>query len=72
MIANVGLDGGKEEDSEVVKPKAMRKPPKIYEWSESDCEGNEVVEPTVNRKPPKGLDTMSVGDGDLRLFISSE
>ena len=72
MIANEGLDRAKEEDSEVIKPKAMRKPPKIYESSESDCEDSEVVEPTVNGKPPKGLDTMSVGALDLRLFISSE
>ena len=28
MIANEGLDGNKEEDTEVIKPKAKRKPPK--------------------------------------------
>ena len=60
MIANEGLDGDKEEDSEVVQPKVKRKPPKIYESSESDCEDSEVVEPTVKGKPHKGLDTMSV------------
>ena len=31
MIANEGLDGDKEEDTEVIKPKAKRKPPK-YLW----------------------------------------
>ena len=62
MIANEGLDGDKEEDSEVVKPKIKRKPPKICESSESDCEDSEVVEPTIKRKPPKWLDTMSIED----------
>ena len=28
MMANEGLDGDKEEESEVVKPKVKRKPPK--------------------------------------------
>ena len=54
MIANVGLDGDKKEDSTVVKLKVKRKPPKIYESSKSDCEDSEVVEPTVMRKPQKG------------------
>ena len=31
MIVNEGLDSDKEEDSEVVKPKVKRKPPKICE-----------------------------------------
>ena len=31
MIANEGLHGDKEEDSEVVEPKVKRKPPKICE-----------------------------------------
>ena len=62
MIANEGLDGGKEEDSEVVRPKFKRKLPKIYESSGSDCEDREVVEQTVKRKPPNGLDTMSMED----------
>ena len=62
IIANEGLYGDKEKNSEVVKPKVKWKPPKICESSESDCEDSEVVEPTVNRKPPKGLDTMSLGD----------
>ena len=62
MIANEGLDCDKEEDSEVVKPKVIRKQPKICESSESDCEDSEVVEPTVKRKPQKGLDTMSMED----------
>ena len=62
MIANEGLDGDKEEDSEVVKPKIKRKPPKICESSESDCEDSEVVESTIKRKPPKWLDTMSIED----------
>ena len=62
MIASEVLDGDKEEDSEVVKPKVKRKPLKICESSESDCEDSEVVEPTVKRKPPKGLDKMSMGD----------
>ena len=62
VIANEDLDGDKEEDSEVVKPKVKRKPPKICESSESNCEDSEVVEPTVKRKPPKGLDTMSMED----------
>ena len=62
MITNEGLDGDKEEDSEVVKPKVKKKPPKIGKSSESDCEDSEVVEPTVKRKPPKGLDTMSMED----------
>ena len=62
MIANEGLDGYKEEDSETVKPKVKRKPPKICESSESDCEDSGVVERTVKRKPPKGLDTMSMED----------
>ena len=31
MIANEGLDGDKEEDSEVVKPKVKRRLPKICE-----------------------------------------
>ena len=61
MIANEGLDGDKEEDSEVVKPKVKRNPPKICESSDSDCEDSEVVEPAV-RKPPKGLDSMSMED----------
>ena len=64
--------GDKEEDSEVVKPKVKRKPLKVCESSESDCKDSEVVEPTVKRKPPEGLDTMSMGDWDLRLFILSE
>ena len=38
MIANEGLDGDKEKDSEVVKPKVKRKPPKNCESSESGCE----------------------------------
>ena len=54
MIANEGLDCDKEEDSEVVKPKVIRKQPKICESSESDCEDSEVVEPTVKRNPQKG------------------
>ena len=62
MIANEGLDGDKEEHSEVVKSKIKRKPPKICESSESDCEDSEVVEPTIKRKPPKWLDTMSIED----------
>ena len=62
MIANEGLDGGKEEDSEVVKPKVKRKPPKICESSKSDCENSEVFEPTIKRKLPQGLDTMSMED----------
>ena len=60
MKANEGLDGDKEEDSEV--PKVKKKAPKICESSESDCEDSEVVEPTVIRKPPKVLDTMSMED----------
>ena len=62
MIANEGLEGDKEEDIEVVQPKVKRKPPKICESSDSDCEDSEVVEPTFKRKPPKGLDTMSMED----------
>ena len=62
MIANEGLDGDKEEDSDVVKPKVQRKLPKICKSPESDCEDSEVVEPTVKRKPPKGLDTMPMED----------
>ena len=62
MIANEGLDGDKEEENEVVKPKVKRKPPKICESSESDCEDSEVVEPAFKRKPRKGLDTMSMED----------
>ena len=58
VIGNEDFDGDKEEDSEVVKSKVKRKPPKTCEWSESDCEDSEMVEPTVKRKPPKGLDTM--------------
>ena len=67
MIANEGLDGDKEEDSEVVKPKVKRKPPKICESSKSDCENSEVFEPTIKRKLPQGLDTMSMEDWDLRF-----
>ena len=62
MIANEGLGGHKEEDSEVVKPKVKRKPPKICESSKSDCENSEVLEPTIKRKLPTGLDTMSMED----------
>ena len=62
MMANEGLDGDKDEDSEVVQPKVKRKLPKISESLESDFEGNEVVEPTFKRKPPRGLDTISVED----------
>ena len=69
MIANEGLDGDKEEDSEEVKPKVKRKSPKICESSEADCEDSEVVESAVKRKPPKGLDTMSMEDCDLRLRL---
>ena len=54
MIANEGLCGDKEKDSEMAKPKVKRKPPKICESSESDCENSKVVEPTVRRKPTKG------------------
>ena len=54
MIANEGLRGDKEKDSEMAKPKVKRKPPKICESSESDCENSKVVEPTVRRKPTKG------------------
>ena len=43
-------------------PKVKRKPPKICESSESNCEDSEVVEPTVKRKPPKGLDIMTMED----------
>ena len=53
MIANEGLDGEKEENSEVVRSKVKRKPTKICKSSESDCEDSEVVEPTVKRKPRK-------------------
>ena len=38
MIANKGLDGGKEEDSELVKHKVKRKPPKFCQSSEPDCQ----------------------------------
>ena len=62
MIANETLDGDKEKDSEINKPKVKKKPPKICESSESNCEDSEVVEPIVKRKPPKGLDTMSMED----------
>ena len=62
IIASEGLDDDREEDSEVVKPKAKRKPPKLCELSESDCEDSEAVEPTVNRKSPKPVDTMSMED----------
>ena len=62
MIANEGLDGDKEEYSEVVKPKVKGKPLKTCESSEADCEDSEVVESTVKRKPPKGLHTMSMED----------
>ena len=62
LIANEVLDGDKEQDSDVVKPKVKRKPRRICESSESDCEDSEVVEPTVKRKSPKGLDTMSMED----------
>ena len=62
MIANEGLDGDKKEDSDEVKAKVKRKPPKICESSESDCEDDELVEPTVKRKPSKRLDTMSMED----------
>ena len=62
MRANEGLDGDKEQNSEVVKPKLNRKPPEICESSESDCEDSKVVESRVKRKPPKGLDAMSVKD----------
>ena len=54
MTANEGLDGDKEEESAVVKPKVQRKPLKICESSESDYDGSEVVELTVERKPAKG------------------
>ena len=54
MIAIEDLGGGKEEDSEVVKSKVKKKPPKICESSESDCEDSEVVELTVRTKPEKG------------------
>ena len=69
MIANEGLDGDKEGNREMVKPKVKRKPPRICESSESDCEDSEVVEPTVKRKLRKGLDTKSIEDGDLRLCL---
>ena len=69
MIANEHLDGDKEDDREVVKRKVKRKPPKIGESSESDCQGSEMVEATVKRKPPKVLDTMSNEDWDLRLRL---
>ena len=69
IIASEGLDDDREEDSEVVKPKAKRKPPKLCESSESDCEDSEAVEPTVNRKSPKPVDTMSMEDWDLRLSL---
>ena len=46
----------------MVEPNVKRKPPKICESSESDCEGSEMVEPTVKRKPPKGLNAMLVED----------
>ena len=62
MRANEGLNGDKEENSEVVKPNLNRKPPEICESLESDCENSKVVESTVKRKPQKGLDTMSVKD----------
>ena len=62
MIANEGLDVDKEEDSEVVKPDVKRKPPKICESSEPDCEDSEVVELKVKRRHLKGLDTMPVED----------
>ena len=38
MIANKGLDGGKEEDSEFVKPNVKRKPPEFCQSSEPDYE----------------------------------
>ena len=43
IIASEGLDGDKEEDSEVVKPNFKRKHPKTCESSESDCEGSEFI-----------------------------
>ena len=43
IIANEGLDGDKEEDSEVVKPNFKRKHPKTCESSESDCEDSEFI-----------------------------
>ena len=59
-IANEGLDGDKEENNEVVKPKVKSNSSKICESSKSDCEDTEVVESTVKRKPRKGLDTVSM------------
>ena len=59
-IANEGLDGDKEENNEVFKPKVKSNSSKICESSKSDCEDTEVVEPTVKRKPRKGLDTVSM------------
>lgn len=56
------MDDDREEDSEFVKPKAKRKPSKIFESSELDCEDSEAVEPTVKRKSPELLDTMSMED----------
>ena len=54
MIANEGLDSDKEEDSEVVKPDVKRKPTKIYELSESDCEDSKVVYQQLRGSPQTG------------------
>ena len=51
MIANEGLDGEKEENSEVVRSKVKRKPTKICKSSESDCEDSEVVDQQLRGSP---------------------
>ena len=66
---NEGLDGDEDEGSEVVKLKIKRKPPKICESSESDCDDSEVVEATVKRTLPKELHIMSMKNWDLRLCL---
>ena len=54
MIANEGLDSDKEEDSEVGKPDLKRKPTKICELSESDCEDIKVVYQQLRGSPQTG------------------
>ena len=54
MIANEGLDGYKEEDSETVKSKVKKKPPKICESSESIVRTVEWLNEQLRGSPQKG------------------
>ena len=72
MIANEGLDGDKEEDSEVVKPKVTRKSQKICESSESDCEDSEGTITKFKKSVGWTFDSLELNISYIVLVIETK